>query len=672
MNLKGFLKECHKKEVFKMLSIYVVSSWVLLQVLALIVEPIGIPKKSITYLIVILLIGFPIYIYYIWKYKLLKYEIQQTEDPNTPYNKSSFQKMYFSTLFVVGLISGISITLIIKNSFESNFSLEEIESSNKIAVLEFENTTTNDNLNNVGRIASNWIIHGITENQLGQVISPKLINDYTSILKTNVGGTDLNNLLKNYFKPDKVIEGVYYEENNKLFLQGSIKDGLIDKTLISFETIICDPNSPLDCAEKLKQEILGYLSTVDKQDNLGYIKNEDNQLVSSYIEEEPPNYEAYQYLLNALGNKGNKKLYLELLNKSIETDQNFFEPKIHKIAFYYNREQYKIADSLRLLINVKSKLSERQENIMLFYESILRGKNDKAYRTHKEEYKKAYKDIGTNMSQMTMALQKVNLPEEIEAIYNEIPMDDMILENCSNCGYRYYLKSLADVELRNYTEVIETLTPITNTIEDNYLKRPLISAFVKSGKYVELQEYLSDYALNSSSQDIDYLRGFAGVQLINSNQSERANQYFDKIISRKTPALNTSDLAQIYYFKKDYINAQKQYKSLYDSNKNDIDIIVRLAISYFKNGSSEKAKTYIEKLNNLNTDYRFGAVDYGWAQYYATLGEKDVALKSLLKAVAQGYNYTPLTFQNDPHFKTIKESPEFINRIMNYWKNKTQ
>ena len=284
MNLKGFLKECHKKEVFKMLSIYVVSSWVLLQVLALIVEPIGIPKKSITYLIVILLIGFPIYIYYIWKYKLLKYEIQQTEDPNTPYNKSSFQKMYFSTLFVVGLISGISITLIIKNSFESNFSLEEIESSNKIAVLEFENTTTNDNLNNVGRIASNWIIHGITENQLGQVISPKLINDYTSILKTNVGGTDLNNLLKNYFKPDKVIEGVYYEENNKLFLQGSIKDGLIDKTLISFETIICDPNSPLDCAEKLKQEILGYLSTVDKQDNLGYIKNEDNQLVSSYIE----------------------------------------------------------------------------------------------------------------------------------------------------------------------------------------------------------------------------------------------------------------------------------------------------------------------------------------------------------------------------------------------------
>ena len=184
MTLKGFFKECHKKEVFKMLSIYVVASWVLLQVLALIAEPINIPKESITYLIVILLIGFPVYIYYIWKFKLLKYEILQTQDPNTPYNKSAFQKMYFSSLFVIGLVSGISITLIVKNSFKNNFTLEKIQSNNKIAVLEFENTTTNEKLNNVGKIASNWIIHGITENQLGQVISPKLVNDYTNILNS--------------------------------------------------------------------------------------------------------------------------------------------------------------------------------------------------------------------------------------------------------------------------------------------------------------------------------------------------------------------------------------------------------------------------------------------------------------------------------------------------------
>ena len=547
MNLKRFFKECHKKEVFKMLSIYIVSSWVILQVLALISEPIGAPKKSVTYLIIILLIGFPIYVYYIWKFKLLKHEIQQTEDPSTPYNKSAFQRMYFSSLFIIILLSGISITLILKNNFSSDFSLEEIRSNNKIAVLEFENTTSNEALVNVGKIASNWIIHGITENQLGQVISQKLVNDYINILKTKEGPEDLNNLLKNYFKPDKVIEGVYYEENGKLLLQGSIKDGLMDNTLMSFETIVCDPNSPLDCAEKLKQQILGYLSTVARQDDLGYIIDEDSERVSSYYEEAPPIYEAYQYLLNAMDNIDNSEIHLDLLNKSIEIDNNFFEPKIHLISYYYNKGDYAIADSLHKDITLYSKLNKRQRNWMIFYEAILNGKNDKVYRAIKDEYNKAYKDISTNMTTMTIALQFVNRPEDIDDIYKEISMEELNLENCSRCGFRYYLKGLADIELGNYQDVIETLLPITNIIEDNYLKRPLIMAYVKSGNVNQLENYLSDYALINKN-DLSYLYNFTGIQFKNNSQIELANKYFNQVISQREIVSDSSNLAEAYYF----------------------------------------------------------------------------------------------------------------------------
>ena len=143
--------------------------WVILQVLALISEPLGLPSKAVTYLIILLLVGFPIHIYYIWKFRLLRYEIQQTQDPNTPYNKSAFQKMYFSSLFVVSLISGVVITLIIKNNFGDNFSLEEIQGNNKIAVLGFKNTTGDEKLDNVGIIVASYISHGITEKEVGQV-----------------------------------------------------------------------------------------------------------------------------------------------------------------------------------------------------------------------------------------------------------------------------------------------------------------------------------------------------------------------------------------------------------------------------------------------------------------------------------------------------------------------
>ena len=80
-------------------------------------------------------------------FRLLKYEIQQTEDPNTPYNKSAFQKMYFTSLLVVGLLSGIAITLIVKNNFGENFSLTKIQGNDRIAVLEFTNNTYDEKLN---------------------------------------------------------------------------------------------------------------------------------------------------------------------------------------------------------------------------------------------------------------------------------------------------------------------------------------------------------------------------------------------------------------------------------------------------------------------------------------------------------------------------------------------
>jgi len=414
MTLKGFVQECHKKEVFKMLSIYIVSSWVVLQVLALITEPLGLPEKSVTYLILILLVGFPIYIYYIWKFRLLKYEIQQTEDPNTPYNKSAFQKMYFTSLLVVGLLSGIAITLIVKNNFGENFSLTKIQGNDRIAVLEFTNNTNDEKLNIIGKITANWIIHGITEKEVGQVISPKLVSDYANIVKSQAGSIDINNLLKSYFKPGKIILGDFYKENDRLLLQGSIKDGLTDKTLISFETISCDPNSPLDCVEALKQKILGYL------------RIEGNDV--NFYENTPPNFNALQYKEMAFDYfEKDDSLFLEFLDKAIEADSNFFEPYVHKMAYYYNKEQFKIADSLRLILDSKTKLSKRQENILLFYESILKGKNDKAYRAHKKEFEIASIEQATNMTFMTIALQYVNRPEDIEAIYDEIDNEELNL-----------------------------------------------------------------------------------------------------------------------------------------------------------------------------------------------------------------------------------------------------
>mgnify|MGYP006000099201 CR=1 FL=1 len=53
MNLKTFINECNDNDVFKRLSIYLVSSWLLIQVLDVTSKPLGLPDYSVTILLIL-------------------------------------------------------------------------------------------------------------------------------------------------------------------------------------------------------------------------------------------------------------------------------------------------------------------------------------------------------------------------------------------------------------------------------------------------------------------------------------------------------------------------------------------------------------------------------------------------------------------------------------------
>ncbi len=667
MNLQGFFKECHEKDVFKMLSIYLVSSWVILQVLALIAEPLNFPEKSVTYLILILIIGFPIHMYYIWKFRLRKLEKRQTGDDTIKIYKSPFHKMYFSALIIISSLSAFSAVIIVNTNLISDIKLQEANGNDKIAVLKFEDFTGDEKLESIGDMAANWIVHGITENGLAQVISPKVVNDYTSIIKSQAGSVaDAKNLVKTYFKPGKVVTGGFYKKNGKLLLQASIMDGLIDKTLISFKTIECESDSPLTCIEELKQDVLGYLTIAEKQDNSGYI-SKDNDQKASYFEETPPKFQAFQYNFMAEKHMDNDSLYVDYLNKAISADPNYFEPKIHLISYYLNMEDYRIADSLLKRINMNSNLSPRQQNYLFEYESLIKAKYDKAYQAIKKEYKIAYLDLPTNMSTMVIAMQYLNRPKDIESIYNEIPMGDMNLVNCYYCGHRYFIKGFADIELKRYQQVIDSLPPITNTIESGFVKEPLIMAYVRSGNIDALNEQFERWNLSmENKKELIDLYFIAGNEFLLVNDLDNATAYFDKVINSPESIKGPTDMANSYYFKQDYKTAQNLLENIHTNKPNNIDVVVKLAISNYKNGNTSRADQFIKSLDGLRTDFQFGQVDYGMAQYYAVLNDEKKALEYLLKAVASGRWFTTTTFQNDPHFLNFKDKEEF-RRILNYW-----
>jgi hypothetical protein len=664
MKLKKFFKECRDKEVFKNLSIYIVSSWVLLQVVSLVAEPLNFPKKTLSYALILLLIGFPVYIYFVWKFQLVntvkKKPLLDSDGLPVPgkYSKNSFKKLYFASLSLIGLLSFSAVLYIIQKNFTQNSSLSDFTVGDKIAVLVFDNNTNSNDYEIAGKMAADWIIHGITQNKVGQVISPKIIEDYSEVLKASFIPSNNKNILTDYLKPSKIIKGEYYLNNNRLLFQCSITDEVMNETLISLKPVECDPNAPLDCIEELKQRILGYLITEND--------------ISLNLQETPPKYEAYQYLLQAKNLQyKNDKEHLRLLDRAIAADSTFFEPKTYKLVYYYNAGNYVVADSLLRDLLVSTVSNNRQRNFYNLYEALLLGNNKNVFRYYQKEYNYAPLDMETNSSMMSVALQFVNKPMVIDSIYQEIDMKGMDLLNCNYCEDRYYIKALADIEFQKYRKAIDLLSPFRKEQGFEKLKRVLIRAHNKQGNYATTDQILSEIQITSTESKWLEMFLFNAKDLLVEGKINMANIYFDKIINavKQTPDTIKTNIkktfAESLFFKGEYESAELILQEVLNVQSELIEQNAMLAITYQRNGKTIKAQEQLAKLENLRGEYQYGSVDYGLAQYYAAIENEEKTINYLIRAVAAGRWYDPVSFQNDPLFKPYFQSEAF-KRVMNF------
>ncbi|AFL82149.1 hypothetical protein Aeqsu_2698 [Aequorivita sublithincola DSM 14238] len=655
MKLNSFFKQCHEKEVFKMLSIYVVSAWVILQVLSITWQPLGLPQKSVTFLIIILLLCFPLYIFFLWKFRLAPINTPGEElDEKEEKKKVGFKKMYFSSLGIITSLCVITVFLIVNKNFSRDKSdlLPVIVKSDKIAVLKFGNNTGDPKYDIVSKMASDWIIHGITENQVAQVITQDLVDEYKTILKGKKIDEDETTIVKEYLKPSKIISGNFYLKNGNLLFQGMLIDGKTNKTNISFKPTECPASNPLQCIEELNESITGYFITEDKKGLM--------------LQETPPKYEAYKFLLEAKYSNDNQE-YINLLNKAITADSTYFEPKVLRVAHFYNQKEFKKSDSLLKLIKPDSYTNKRQLNLLNMYEALLKGDNHTVYKSILKEYEIAPFDLKTNRTALVVALQYVNRPEDVEAIYKTVAMDSMNLQNCSDCTTRIYVKAYADIELGKYREAISIIENAQNETEVKILNRPLVIAYVRSGKEDALSQFLRKINIIATPAETQELYLQAGKEYLLKNDIPKAEEYFNKITNAESGIVDSKMLADALYYKEQFAKAEKVLKEVHTKKPKDIDVLAKLAISNFKIGNLSEAKKNLNILENLRAAYQFGEVDYALGQYYAAANNKPELYKHLLKAVASGHLYHWKYFKNDPHFTKYINSKEF-EEVMNFWK----
>ncbi|WP_228852025.1 tetratricopeptide repeat protein [Aegicerativicinus sediminis] len=651
MQLRDFIKECHNRSIFKLLSIYIVTAWVTLQVLSVVIEPLKLPQNTVTYFIIISLIGLPIYMLVLWNARL-KYKSHQGDDSlmDSIKKEINFKKGYFFSTTIIGGLALFASVLVFNQGLSQNASEIPIEKSNTIAVLDFENNTGDKSLDVIGKMSSDWLIHGITEHDAGQVISPKTIKNYSDLMGVPMNAQFDIKFLGKLLKPNKIITGSFYNVNKDLIFNCVIKNASDNTILEAFPSIKCSIDNPVKGIEEIKQLVLTYL-----------LQDGDKRLI---LQENPPRYEAFQKKITADANYDNQELYIKLLNESIDLDSTYFEPKVLRVQHYYNNGDYKIADSLIKIIGSNPKLSKRQKNLLLFCEALIDGKNDRIYRHWNQEYIIAPFHLESNSTEMVLLTEFIYKPEKVEEVFNIIPTSDLVIEDCEHCKYRYFMMGLAYNNLEEYDKTIALLEPICKIIDDRSIDFTLMHAYIKENKLENLRDFISKKSLLiSNQQKINYFN-FIGKNSLLVNNKELADEFFSKSLSQNGGL--SQSLAEANYYLGDYAKTVELLQPLLNHDQKSIITTLYLALSKYNSGEQKEAMELLNSLDKLRNNYDYGDVDYAYSQFYASTGNLEKAINHLMTSVAKGNTYLIDNFQYDPLLLSLQNHPNF-KKAFTFW-----
>ena len=200
----------------------------------------------------------------------------------------------------------------------------------------------------------------------------------------------------------------------------------------------------------------------------------------------------------------------------------------------------------------------------------------------------------------------------------------------------------------------------------------MVRAHIKAEDYQAADSLLSNFQLTCNEEDWMEIYLFNARDLLLQNQKVMGNKCLDKIIYAisKSPMLEEYDyqrlLSESYFLKEDYQKAQAVLERLLQKSPDLIPQTALLAMCYQKTGRPKHATELLDRLDQLRGAYQYGSVDYAIAQYYSFLGDDNNVIKYLMKAVAAGRWYDPVSFQNDLFFKDYASTQSF-DQIMNFW-----
>ena len=623
-----FWKELKRRKVIKVIIVYASMSFVVLELLSILIEPLFLPDWVMTLVIVLLALGFPIVIVFSWIFDITPSGIEVTQslnqDGNQP-NEADNRKKSFLYAALIGVLLVVVVMLAYPKVFKSDEASLNLDLEKSIAVLPFKNDS--NDATNV------YIVNGLMESVLNNL---QKIEDLRVISRTSV---------EKFRNNTKTISEIAKELDVSYFVEGSGQK-IGEDILLNIQLIEASTDKHL-WAQQYKRKATDIF---DLQKEVA--KNIATKIEAIITPEEAArinkkptdNLEAYDYFLKAqdlffLGNREGLEAAIPLFKKAIEYDTKFSRAYANIAISYYYLDVFLAEKQNATLIN------EYADKALLY-------------------------DSKSAPSLIAKALYHMNNSEYLEAL----PYLEKALEYNPNSAevirflsefYRGYMP-----DTQKYLEYalkgVQLDIASNDSIQSSYIYLHLSNAFIQSGFVEEAEKHINkSLAYNPENIFSEYVKAY--IMYAKNEDLAQIRDLLVTTLAKDTTRLDVlQEVAKIYYYERDYQNAYKYYKkftNIKESQQLDIypsedaKIAVVFANVGLKAESVRYFDTYLNYANNDKSIYK----NLSLAMYYAYKGNTEKTLEQMkLFARQDNYMYWTLLFLKiDPLIDPIKDNPEF-------------
>lgn len=354
MNLKQYIAELKKRHVIKAGVGYLVAAWVFTEVSSLILDSFDAPSHLMKTILIVLAIGFPIWLVFSWVYDITSEGIKKTgkyEQANVETIRIDKRVNKRVNIAIISLLA-IAVVFLTINQFRSTPGKDrELTAGNElaesrlpveksmelVAVLPFFNIKDDPETNYLGFAMADQIIGGLVylknitvrpsasvRRYKQQAIDPKIVGDELQV--------------------DYVLIGNYLKEANTIRLNVELIH-VKSNEIVWREPLEVDFKSAFELQDIVAQQVIEGM-------NVQFTKKE----LSRISKDIPANPLAYEYFLKSISYEHNNegdRLAIEMINKSLELDSNYapaynqLGERLHRYAQYglLNPEETKRAEN---------------------------------------------------------------------------------------------------------------------------------------------------------------------------------------------------------------------------------------------------------------------------------------------------------------------------------------